>query len=58
MKLYMKMETAIVAAIDRSLIKGVDQASVLLFCSIMILSENRHPSIGSWPEDMLFGTML
>jgi len=40
------------------LIKGVDRASVLLSCSGMMLSENRHPSIGLPPGDMLSGIML
>jgi len=48
--------------IKACLIKGVDPAPILLFCQSMILSENRHPSLGPsitpWPGDMLLAKVL
>ena len=43
--------------VRRHLISAIDQAADLSSCSRMILSENRHPSIGPPPADMIFGMM-
>jgi len=40
------------------MLSGVDPPAVLLFCSNMIVSENRHPSIEACPEDLPFGIKL